>query len=102
MTSFIGLYIALSVATDLAAQQWIAAISAGLFLYVGLADMVRARDSLRVVHAEERLQVKLFSTCFSPASHNGSHQKRDTLADLSAAESGPAEWVGRPVAAVTL
>ncbi|XP_031722441.1 zinc transporter ZIP4 [Anarrhichthys ocellatus] len=40
MTSFIGLYIALSVATDLATKQWIAAISAGLFLYVGLADML--------------------------------------------------------------
>lgn len=40
MTSFLGLYIALSVATDLATQQWIAAITAGLFLYVGLADMV--------------------------------------------------------------
>ncbi|XP_044028664.1 zinc transporter ZIP4-like [Siniperca chuatsi] len=40
MTSFIGLYIALSVATDLATKQWIAAITAGLFLYVGLADML--------------------------------------------------------------
>ncbi|XP_034017386.1 zinc transporter ZIP4 [Thalassophryne amazonica] len=40
MSSFVGLYIALSVATDLATQQWIAAITAGLFLYVGLADML--------------------------------------------------------------
>lgn len=40
MTSFIGLYIGLSVATDIATQQWIAAITAGLFLYVGLADML--------------------------------------------------------------
>lgn len=40
LTSFIGLYIALSVATDLATKQWIAAVTAGLFLYVGLADMV--------------------------------------------------------------
>uniref|UniRef100_A0A672J2F8 Zinc transporter ZIP4/12 EF-hand domain-containing protein n=1 Tax=Salarias fasciatus TaxID=181472 RepID=A0A672J2F8_SALFA len=40
MMSFIGLYIGLSVATDEAAQQWIAAITAGLFLYVGLADML--------------------------------------------------------------
>ncbi|MEQ2252237.1 hypothetical protein ILYODFUR_019638, partial [Ilyodon furcidens] len=39
LTSFIGLYISLSVATDLATQQWIGAIAAGLFLYVGLADM---------------------------------------------------------------
>ncbi|XP_037331030.2 zinc transporter ZIP4 [Pungitius pungitius] len=40
LTSFVGLYIALSVATDLATKQWIAAVSAGLFLYVGLADML--------------------------------------------------------------
>uniref|UniRef100_A0A1A8UJU9 Solute carrier family 39 (Zinc transporter), member 4 n=1 Tax=Nothobranchius furzeri TaxID=105023 RepID=A0A1A8UJU9_NOTFU len=40
MTSFIGLYIALSIATDLAAQQWISAVATGLFLYVGLADML--------------------------------------------------------------
>ncbi|XP_061903625.1 zinc transporter ZIP4-like [Entelurus aequoreus] len=40
MSSFVGLYIALSVATDLATKQWIAAITAGLFLYVGLADML--------------------------------------------------------------
>lgn len=40
LTSFIGLYIALSVSTDSAAKEWIAAVTAGLFLYVGLADMV--------------------------------------------------------------
>ncbi|XP_029023786.1 zinc transporter ZIP4-like isoform X2 [Betta splendens] len=40
MTSFVGLYIALSVATDAAAQHWIGAVAAGLFLYVGLADML--------------------------------------------------------------
>uniref|UniRef100_A0A3P8PKL4 Zinc transporter ZIP4/12 EF-hand domain-containing protein n=1 Tax=Astatotilapia calliptera TaxID=8154 RepID=A0A3P8PKL4_ASTCA len=40
LTSFIGMYVALSVATDLATQQWIGAITAGLFLYVGLADML--------------------------------------------------------------
>lgn len=40
MTSFLGSYIALSVATDIATQQWIAAVTAGLFLYVGLADML--------------------------------------------------------------
>ncbi|XP_061598359.1 zinc transporter ZIP4 [Cololabis saira] len=40
LTSFIGLYIALSVATDIATQQWIAAVAGGLFLYVGLADML--------------------------------------------------------------
>lgn len=40
MTSFIGLYISLSIATDAATKEWIAAVTAGLFLYVGLADMV--------------------------------------------------------------
>lgn len=43
MCSFAGLYIALAVASDLATKQWIAALTAGLFLYVGLADMVSVR-----------------------------------------------------------
>ncbi len=41
LTSFVGLYIALSVSTETLAKEWISAVSAGLFLYVGLADMVR-------------------------------------------------------------
>ncbi|KAI4900358.1 hypothetical protein NFI96_024997 [Prochilodus magdalenae] len=40
LTSFIGLYIALSVSTDTVAKEWIAAVTSGLFLYVGLADML--------------------------------------------------------------
>ncbi|KAM3596490.1 uncharacterized protein V6R79_015500 [Siganus canaliculatus] len=47
MTSFIGLYIALSVATDLASKQWIAAVASGLFLYVGLADMLPTMVHIR-------------------------------------------------------
>ncbi|XP_076863958.1 zinc transporter ZIP4 [Brachyhypopomus gauderio] len=47
LTSFIGLYIALSVSTDTAAKEWIAAVTAGLFLYVGLADMLPS-----MVHAD--------------------------------------------------
>ncbi|KTF84187.1 hypothetical protein cypCar_00039165, partial [Cyprinus carpio] len=39
LTSFIGLYIALSVSTETVAKEWISAVTAGLFLYVGLADM---------------------------------------------------------------
>ncbi|XP_026145396.1 zinc transporter ZIP4-like [Carassius auratus] len=40
LTSFIGLYIALSVSTETFAKEWISAVTAGLFLYVGLADML--------------------------------------------------------------
>ncbi|KAA0709930.1 Zinc transporter ZIP4 [Triplophysa tibetana] len=40
LTSFIGLYIALSVSTHTDAPQWISAFTAGLFLYVGLVDML--------------------------------------------------------------
>ncbi|CDQ84858.1 unnamed protein product [Oncorhynchus mykiss] len=49
LTSFIGLYIALTVSTDLATKQWIAAITSGLFLYVGLADMLPT-----MIHADNR------------------------------------------------
>ncbi|MBN3303470.1 S39A4 protein, partial [Amia calva] len=40
LTSFIGLYIALSVSTNQIAKEWISAITAGLFLYVALVDML--------------------------------------------------------------
>ncbi|XP_029507214.2 zinc transporter ZIP4 isoform X1 [Oncorhynchus nerka] len=49
LTSFIGLYIALTISTDLATKQWIAAITSGLFLYVGLADMLPT-----MVHVDNR------------------------------------------------
>ncbi|KAI5607019.1 zinc transporter ZIP4 isoform X1 [Silurus asotus] len=49
LTSFIGLYIALSIATDSAAKEWIAAVTAGLFLYVGLADMLPT-----MIHADSK------------------------------------------------
>ncbi|XP_051519413.1 zinc transporter ZIP4-like [Myxocyprinus asiaticus] len=40
LTSFFGLYIALSVSTETVATEWISAVTTGLFLYVGLADML--------------------------------------------------------------
>ncbi|XP_060798221.1 zinc transporter ZIP4 [Neoarius graeffei] len=40
LISFIGLYIALSIPTNTAANEWIAAVTTGLFLFVGLADML--------------------------------------------------------------
>lgn len=40
LTSFIGLYIALSLSADQLAQQWIFTVTSGLFLYVALADML--------------------------------------------------------------
>ncbi|XP_043089074.1 zinc transporter ZIP4 [Puntigrus tetrazona] len=40
LTSFVGLYIALSISAETVAKEWISAVTAGLFLYVGLADML--------------------------------------------------------------
>lgn len=40
LTSFVGLYLGISLASTEAATQWIFAITAGMFLYVALADMM--------------------------------------------------------------
>ncbi|KAL6460483.1 hypothetical protein MHYP_G00304490 [Metynnis hypsauchen] len=56
LTSFIGLYIALSVSTDTVAKQWIAAVTTGLFLYVGLADMLPS-----MIHADSKRPWLMFA-----------------------------------------
>jgi len=40
LTAFIGLYVGLSVSADVTVRQWIFAVTAGLFIYVALVDMV--------------------------------------------------------------
>ncbi|XP_073536237.1 zinc transporter ZIP4 isoform X1 [Phyllobates terribilis] len=47
LTSFIGLYIALSVAADEAIQHWIFTVATGLFLYVALVDMLPAMMNVK-------------------------------------------------------
>ena len=40
LTPFIGLYIGVAISTDPSVRQWIFAVTAGLFIYIALADMV--------------------------------------------------------------
>lgn len=100
MFSFIGLYIALAVASDLATKQWIAAVTAGLFLYVGLADMVSATPPV-CPRSSEGASLTPASSLAS-ASHLGAHQPQQTLADVPPAERRPADGLGHPAAAGAL
>ncbi|CAG10810.1 unnamed protein product, partial [Tetraodon nigroviridis] len=98
MCSFVGLYIALAVATDLATKQWIAAITTGLFLYVGLADMVGVRPDKPT--AALLKEAPNFPLLLALASHPGPHQPREALADVPPAERWPADGLGHSVAAL--
>lgn len=100
MTSFVGLYIALSVATDIATKQWISAITAGLFLYVGLADMV----SLPAGESTALFRKDVPNFCLLPglASHPGPHQPQEALDDVSPTEHWSAAGLDSSVAALAV
>ena len=51
LTAIIGLFIGVAVSQNTAtANEWILAVTAGLFLYIGLVDLVSNRDNKIIRH----------------------------------------------------
>ena len=53
LTAFVGFFIGVPISADLAARPWIFSITAGMFLYISLVDMVR--NILTAARADVRL-----------------------------------------------
>lgn len=55
LTAFIGLFVGLSVATSEEVQTWIFAITAGMFLYISLVDLVSAASSFSLSQTHSKV-----------------------------------------------
>jgi hypothetical protein len=72
-TAFLGLYLGVSIASDIRVRLWILAVTAGMFLYVALVDMVRAEPSVAFPASRVYSQLRLRLSCrpFHPVGWSG-------------------------------